>query len=77
MLMGLCPTAPPTACADMRPAFSRFASAPYVVVCPYGISSSSCQTVCRKEDPNDRRNKLVFLTPAGEEFKEQIRPVLD
>lgn len=31
--------------------------------------------VCRKEDP--RRNKLVFLTPAGEEFKEQIRPVLD
>ena len=31
----------------------------------------------RKEDPNDRRNKLVFLTPAGEEFKEQIRPVLD
>ena len=22
--------------------------------------------VCRKEDPNDRRNKLVFLTPAGE-----------
>ncbi len=31
--------------------------------------------VCRKEDPNDRRNKLVFLTPAGEEFKEQIRPV--
>lgn len=30
-----------------------------------------------KEDPNDRRNKLVFLTPAGEEFKEQIRPVLD
>ena len=33
--------------------------------------------VCRKEDPNDRRNKLVFLTPAGEEFKEQIRPVLD
>lgn len=33
--------------------------------------------VCRKEDPTDRRNKLVFLTPAGEEFKEQIRPVLD
>ena len=33
--------------------------------------------VCRKEDPNDRRNKLVFLTPAGEELKEQIRPVLD
>ena len=33
--------------------------------------------VCRKEDPNDRRNKLVFLTPAGAECKEQTRPVLD
>ena len=33
--------------------------------------------VCRKEDPADRRNKLVFLTPEGEEFKDQIRPVLD
>lgn len=33
--------------------------------------------VCRKEDPADRRNKLVFLTPKGEEFKDQIRPVLD
>ena len=25
----------------------------------------------------DRRNKLVFLTPEGEEFKDQIRPILD
>ena len=25
----------------------------------------------------DRRNKLVFLTPEGEEFKKQIRPILD
>lgn len=33
--------------------------------------------VCRKEDPIDRRNKLVFLTPEGEQFKEQIRPILD
>lgn len=38
MLMGLCPTAPPTACADMCPAFSRFASAPYVVVCWHVVS---------------------------------------
>ena len=30
-----------------------------------------------KEDPEDRRNKLVFLTPEGEEFKKQIRPILD
>ena len=33
--------------------------------------------VHRKEDLADRRNKLVFLTPEGEEFKEQIRPILD
>lgn len=33
--------------------------------------------VCRKEDPNDRRNKLVFLTPEGEDFREQIRPILN
>ena len=33
--------------------------------------------VYRKEDPADRRNKLVFLTPKGEDFREQIRPVLD
>ena len=33
--------------------------------------------VYRKEDPADRRNKLVFLTPEGEEFKDQIRPILD
>lgn len=33
--------------------------------------------VCRKEDVSDRRNKLVYLTPEGERFREQIRPVLD
>lgn len=33
--------------------------------------------VYRQEDPADRRNKLVFLTTDGEEFKEQIRPILD
>ena len=33
--------------------------------------------VCRKEDASDRRNKLVYLTPEGERFREQIRPVLD
>ena len=53
--MGLCPTAPPTAWADRRavPCFaaSRAASAPYVVVCPYGICSSSAHTSCRKSDP--------------------------
>ena len=30
-----------------------------------------------KKIRHDRRNKLVFLTPEGEEFKEQIRPILD
>ena len=33
--------------------------------------------VYRQEAPNDRRNKLVFLTPEGENFREQIRPILD
>lgn len=33
--------------------------------------------VRREEDPNDRRSKLVFLTNEGEEFRNQIRPVLD
>ena len=33
--------------------------------------------VHRKEDPADRRNKQVYLTPEGEEFKEQIRPIVD
>lgn len=30
-----------------------------------------------RRDPADRRNKQVYLTPEGEEFKEQIRPILD
>lgn len=33
--------------------------------------------VCRKEDPKDRRNKLVYLTPEGEQFWQYIRPILD
>lgn len=33
--------------------------------------------VYRKEDPEDRRNKLVFLTPEGEQLKIQIRPILN
>lgn len=33
--------------------------------------------VQREEDPTDRRSKLVFLTNEGEEFRNQIRPILD
>lgn len=33
--------------------------------------------IVRKEDPSDRRNRLVFLTPAGEKINEQIRPLID
>ncbi len=33
--------------------------------------------VLREEDPTDRRSKLVFLTNEGEEFRNQIRPILD
>ena len=33
--------------------------------------------ICRKENPVDRRNKLVFLTQEGERFKEQIWPILN
>jgi DNA-binding MarR family transcriptional regulator len=29
------------------------------------------------EDPADRRSKLVYLTKEGEEFRNQIRPILD
>lgn len=32
--------------------------------------------VRREEDPADRRNKLVFLTPAGEALHEQIHPII-
>ena len=32
--------------------------------------------VCRKEDPSDRRNKLVYLTEEGEKFHEWIAPLL-
>lgn len=32
--------------------------------------------VFRKEDTIDRRNKLIFLTPAGLELKSRIEPLL-
>lgn len=32
--------------------------------------------VVRREDPSDRRNRLVFLTPAGEEINEKVRPLI-
>lgn len=33
--------------------------------------------VCRKEGSQDRRSKLVFLTPEGEQFWKDLLPVLD
>ena len=33
--------------------------------------------VCRREDPADRRNKLVFLTEEGERFRRWIAPHMD
>lgn len=33
--------------------------------------------VCRKEDPADKRNKLVYMTPEGERFWYQILPTLN
>lgn len=33
--------------------------------------------VCRQENPNDRRNKQVFLTEEGEKFHQWIAPKLD
>lgn len=33
--------------------------------------------VCRKECPNDRRNKLVYLTEEGEKFHQWIAPMLE
>ena len=32
--------------------------------------------VCRQENPNDRRNKLVFLTEEGEAFRNWLAPQL-
>ena len=32
--------------------------------------------VCRRENPNDRRNKLVYLTEEGEAFHQWIAPTL-
>lgn len=48
MEMGLCPTAPPTACGERdgfpREQASSWASAPYVVIFPYGIFLRSSHT---------------------------------
>lgn len=32
--------------------------------------------VVRKEDPADRRNRLVFLTPLGEKVSEEVKPLI-
>lgn len=32
--------------------------------------------VTRTQDPADRRNRRVYLTPAGERFSEQVKPLL-
>lgn len=32
--------------------------------------------VTRKEDPSDRRNRLIFLTPEGEELADRVRALL-
>ena len=32
--------------------------------------------IMRQEDPNDRRNRLVYLTPAGEEISDRVRPLI-
>lgn len=32
--------------------------------------------VYRQEDPNDRRNRQIFLTPIGEELAGTVRPLL-
>ena len=50
---------------------------PYTTVASIVKNLEKKGYVYRKEDPADRRNKLVFLTPEGEEFKDQIRPILD
>lgn len=33
--------------------------------------------IMRHEDPTDRRNRLVYLTPAGEEISNRIRPLIN
>lgn len=32
--------------------------------------------VVRKEDPSDRRNRLVFLTPMGEKVSDEVKPLI-
>lgn len=55
MEISLCPTAPPTACADIRSspccAASCRAISPYVVVFPYGIFRRIFHTACRNAEP--------------------------
>ena len=59
--MGLCPTAPPTACADMRsmPRCTAIwrARYPYVTTCPYGISVSILHTIWRNSPPRGAKGK--------------------
>ena len=33
--------------------------------------------VMRSEDPSDRRNKIISLTPLGIEYREQFQPIFD
>jgi DNA-binding MarR family transcriptional regulator len=33
--------------------------------------------VSRKEDPNDRRNKLILLTEQGKQLKNKVQPYID
>lgn len=32
--------------------------------------------VIRQEDPSDRRNRLIFLTPEGDDLSNQVKPLL-
>ena len=63
--MGLCPTAPPTAWADMvfLPVISAicFAISPYVVVFPLGISQSIFHTILRNSLPAGARGSSPGL----------------
>src|SRR5207249_3530337 len=52
---GLAPIAAPTARISLRGTSSRAASSPYVVVVPYGISSSARHTRCWNSVPSGAR----------------------
>ena len=32
--------------------------------------------ITRQEDPSDRRNRLVYLTPEGERMNDSVRPLI-